>query len=51
MAKTMSKHDLEEAEVGEFVIDEGEVMMIVSFPFVVRCGKKLQTKHHLLYLT
>ena len=47
----MSKYDLEDAEVCEFIIDESEVMNIVSFPFVVRCGKKIQSKHHLVYLT
>jgi len=47
----MSKYDLEDAEVCEFIIDESEVMNIVSFPFVVRCGKKFQSKHHLVYLT
>jgi len=51
VAKTMSKYELEEAEVCEFIIDESEVMTAVSFPFVVRCGKKFQSKHHLVYLT
>lgn len=51
MAKTLSKYELEEAEVSEFIIDESEVMATVSFPFVVRCGKKFQSKHHLVYLT
>jgi hypothetical protein len=51
VAKTMSKCDLEEAEVCEFIIDESQVMTSVSFPFVVRCGKKFQSKHHLVYLT
>jgi serine/threonine protein kinase len=51
VAKTMSKYELEDAEVSEFIIDESEVMSVVSFPFVVRCGKKFQSKHHLIYLT
>jgi cGMP-dependent protein kinase len=51
VAKTMRKYDLEEAEVCEFIIDESKVMASVSFPFVVRCGKMFQSKHHLVYLT
>lgn len=51
MAKIMSKYELEDAEVCEFIIDESEVMSTVSFPFVVRYGNKFQSKHHLLYLT
>ena len=51
VAKTMSKYELEEAEVCEFIVDESEVMMAVSFAFVVRCGRNVQTKHHLVYLT
>lgn len=51
VAKTMSKYDLEDAEVCEFIIDESEVMSIVSFPFVVKCGKNFQSEHYLVYIT
>lgn len=47
----MSKYELEEAEVEEFIIDESEVMNLVSHPFVVRCGKRMQSAHYLVYLT
>jgi serine/threonine protein kinase len=50
VAKFLSKDLMEEAEVSHFIFEESQVFNFASHPFVVRCGKKFHSKHHLVYL-